>query len=786
MTTSPDPLPRYARRIQELIPKDPQLQALSPDPVVLEAVGRSGLSFQELIATALDGYADRPALGEREFEVVVDPSTGRRSRRFLPRFGTITYYELHNRVKDLANAWRHNEVHRVDVGDFVCILGFTGIDFAVVDLACVYARAVNVPLQGTLAGADLDGIFTDTEPTVVVATVADLLLAAELAGSHESIRSIVAIDYDERIDDDRDQYAAAETELAQTRSGARLVTLEDLISFGDFQPWELLPPLENSDDRMAMLLHSSGSTGTPKGAIIPERTAKYQFATVPIPLPLVRLCFAPMNHMLGRTQVFSTLSRGGTAYYTAMPDMSTLFEDFRLVRPTEAMMFPRVLEMVHRHYLGEVARRTGSGDGDADAVSAQVMAEMGTTFLGDRLSFLTIGAAPTTPEIQQFVKDCFGVTLLEGYGSTETGATVTIRDRIVRPPVTDYKLRDVPELGYYITDTPYPRGELCVKTTLSVPGYYKRPEATAALFDEDGYLLTGDIMEERGPDHVVYIDRRNDVLKLSQGEFVAVGNLSTTFESGSDVVAQIYVYGNSARSYLLGVVVPNVDVATNLVGHEPDEAELRTLIRAELKRVAQEEDLKSFEVPRDVIVELEPFSFENGLLSSVQKRMRPNLQRKYGERLEQLYAELETKQNDELIALSDPDSDLSVLQKVGKALEAALGVQDLDVSRPAQLRRARRGLPRGGRVHRAAGRHLRGRGPGEHDPQPGREPAAVGTCDRSVAARPQRGADVRQDPRCGGPSAERQGPRCGGVPRRPHPRAPPDGGAPDGIARSCC
>ena len=137
-----------------------------------------------------------------------------------------------------------------------------------------------------------------------------------------------------------------------------------------------------------MLLHSSGSTGTPKGAIIPERHAKFQLRRAPVPVPIVRLCFAPMNHLLGRAQVFIAFARGGTAYFTAKPDMSTLFEDFRLVRPTEAAFFPRVLEMIHRHYLSEVARRTGRGDGDAEAVSAQVMEEMGTTFLGDRISMI--------------------------------------------------------------------------------------------------------------------------------------------------------------------------------------------------------------------------------------------------------------------------------------------------------------------------------------------------------------------------------------------------------------
>src|SRR6266540_4995398 len=105
---------------------------------------------------------------------LTNPSTGRHQRKHPPRFQTITYYELHSRIKGLANTWRHHEQHHVAPGDFVCILGFTGTDYATVDLACAYALAVSVPLQSTLAGADLDGIFTDTAPTAVVATVDDL------------------------------------------------------------------------------------------------------------------------------------------------------------------------------------------------------------------------------------------------------------------------------------------------------------------------------------------------------------------------------------------------------------------------------------------------------------------------------------------------------------------------------------------------------------------------------------------------------------------------------------
>ena len=78
------------------------------------------------------------------------------------------------------------------------------------------------------------------------------------------------------------------------------------------------------------------------------------------------------------------------------------------------------------------------------------------------------------------------------------------------------------------------------------PGYYKRPEVTAGLFDEDGCYHTGDVFAEIAPDQLTYVDRRNNVLKLSQGEFVTVSKLEAAY-GDSPPVRQIFVYGNSAR-----------------------------------------------------------------------------------------------------------------------------------------------------------------------------------------------------------------------------------------------
>ena len=71
----------------------------------------------------------------------------------------------------------------------------------------------------------------------------------------------------------------------------------------------------------------------------------------------------PLNHLVGRNQVLATLARGGSGYFTTRPDLSLLFDDIRLARPTELLTFPRALEMIHRHYLGEVVRRRGVSGG---------------------------------------------------------------------------------------------------------------------------------------------------------------------------------------------------------------------------------------------------------------------------------------------------------------------------------------------------------------------------------------------------------------------------------------
>ncbi|MCM6773592.1 thioester reductase domain-containing protein [Nocardia sp. CDC159] len=676
------------RRVSDLIAHDEQVRDAQPLLSVGDAVQAPELSTAQVVATIMAAYADRPALGQRAVEFVTE-ETGRRRRSLLPRFDTVTYRELWDRVGALAAAWRHDAESPVGAGDFVAILGFASIDYVTVDLACTYLGTVSVPLQAGASLAQLTPIVAETEPRVFATNVEQLDAATELALAADSVRTLIVFDYLDQDDDHRTALDTARRRLADTP--VRVETLGATLARGrDLPP--VPPHADEQGDPLALLIYTSGSTGTPKGAMYPaSMVARFWRATDGrrddtgfsvdgrVPLPTIGLAYMPMSHVAGRVSLINALARGGTVYFAARSDMSTLFDDIALVRPTVQFFVPRVCDMVFQRFQSEVDHRL-TAEVDRAAVEEQVKTEVRDRFLGGRIIAALSGSAPLSAEMRAFMESVLDLHLIDGYGATETGGGILVDTVIQRPPVLDYKLVDVPELGYFATDQPYPRGELLVKAQTLIPGYYKRPELNEQIFDADGFYRTGDVMAQIGPDQLVYVDRRNNVLKLSQGEFVAVSKLEALY-TASPLVRQIYVYGSSERAYLLAVIVPTIDAAAA----HPDVAELRAAIAESLQRVAREAELNSWEIPREFLLETEPFSIDNGLLSGIGKLLRPKLKARYGEQLEQLYAQLASEQADELSALRREARDLPVPQVVGRAARAVLGLAEGEVSLTAQF-----------------------------------------------------------------------------------------------------
>src|SRR5262249_52880491 len=152
-----------------------------------------------------------------------------------------------------------------------------------------------------------------------------------------------------------------------------------------------------------------------------------------------------------------------------------------------------------------------------------------------------------------------------------------------------------------------------------ISGYFKNPEATAKLKDSEGFVKMGDIVEQRAADSFVWIDRKNNVLKLSQGEFVAIGRLESLFSAESEIIKQIYIHVEGTRSYLVAVVVPDAEATASSA------QELKDLLRQEIRRISKSHNLQPYEVPKDFLIENEPFALENGLLTGLLKQSKPNL-----------------------------------------------------------------------------------------------------------------------------------------------------------------
>jgi len=667
---------RAYQRLVEMAKTDPEIAGVFSDTAITEAMRKPGLTYAEVVATALAGYASRAAVGSRAYEIRRGPD-GRNRRSYFPAFETMTYGELARRIEALAVAWKSHPVHRIAPDEFACLIGFTSAEMAVADLACAYAQIISMPVQANLPAVDMLEILNDAEPAMIIATIGNLELAAGYAEQVASIRSLVAIDYERRDDDERDRFERVGRACEEAGGRVKLVAANELIEFGRGLTWHPLPARVEGPDATVMLMYSSGSTGSPKGAMIHEAMCSALWTAAPA-MPAIQLAYAPMNHFMGRGTVFNTLATGGRVNFTLRSDMSTLFEDLRLTRPTFLVFMPRVAEIIYQQYQSDLQRRVAAGEDPGEADRA-VRAQMAGNMIGDRIVGGGVGSAPTAPEVQQFLRDCFDIAFSNGYSSTEVSSTAVISGgTVLRDVVIDYKLIDVPELGYYTTDKPFPRGEFLVKSRLAIKGYFKRPEATAAILDEEGWVHTGDIMVELGPDRLEWIDRRSNVIKLSQAEFVAIGPLEATFLGSSKLIRQIYIYGSSYRSFLLAVVVPDLDVARVKLDHEPSTDELRRLVLEDLQEAARAANLKTFEVPRDVIIELEPFTHENGLLSSVRKPLRPKLKQRYQPALEALYSEMDRQQEEEVARLRRGDSGLSTIERVAGALKATLGLAELD------------------------------------------------------------------------------------------------------------
>lgn len=220
-------------------------------------------------------------------------------------------------------------------------------------------------------------------------------------------------------------------------------------------------------------------------------------------------------------------------------------------------------------------------------------------------------------------------------------------------PGVTLRLIDVPDMGYLVSDEPYPRGELCVSGGQITDGYFSNEEATAAAYTEDCYFRTGDVGLMRPDGTLQIIDRAKNLFKLAYAEYVSPEAIEGELAKTS-LVGQIYVYGNSLEACLVAVVVPDpVTVKAWGDRHAPEVTEFAVICALPAFKVAlldqmveqaKVSKLKKYEYIKDVLIETEindmgqGFTVDNELMTPSFKLKRPQLVKKYKVELEALYA----------------------------------------------------------------------------------------------------------------------------------------------------
>ncbi|KXZ56780.1 hypothetical protein GPECTOR_1g702 [Gonium pectorale] len=283
--------------------------------------------------------------------------------------------------------------------------------------------------------------------------------------------------------------------------------------------------------------------------------------------------------------------------------------------------------------------------------------------LGGRVRVLVSGSAPLSQQIEAFMRVVTCAPFVQGYGLTETCAASFIATpdnpahvgSVGSPmPATELRLEAVPELGYSPSDKP-PRGEVCVRGPALFSGYFGQEALTREAIDSDGFFHTGDVGEISGDGTLRIIDRKKNIFKLSQGEYIAVEKVENVYKT-CPMVEQVWVYGDSHQPCLVGVVVPGEKAlrawaaeagqATAGVGPDASLAELcaspaaTSAVLSAMAATGKAEKLNSLEQVKAIKLVPEQFTVENDLMTPSYKLKRAPLLKRYQPDIKTMYDKL--------------------------------------------------------------------------------------------------------------------------------------------------
>ncbi|MEE8867896.1 MAG: long-chain fatty acid--CoA ligase [Acidipropionibacterium acidipropionici] len=569
-----------------------------------------------------------------------------------------TYAETGRRVQALARALVEHGIAR---GDRIALFANNCPEWIELDLAIMTVGAVPVPIYPTSTPDQLVHIVTDAGVRIIClagASERDRVLSA--ADRMPSLDAIVTIDPE----------AADHTGLPAASLPVR--SLADLVSApceaGETERLDALVDermAQAAGDDVASLIYTSGTTGAPKGVMITHRAAMSQPAALDEFFTITAsdhsLCFLPLSHALEWAWTMVIISHGCLNTYVTNP--KTVASMLAEVRPTLFVTVPKLYEQVMtvaREKVSdsrlkirifdwsldvgrrwwqttEAGRRPDVGLRIRHAVADRLVLRAVRDAVGGPKTVLAAGGAPLRQEVEEFFAS-IGLLICQGYGLTESSPLVSFNS----PGAHKFGTAGKPLVGSQIKSGA--EGEILYRGPNIMKGYWNNPEATASTI-QDGWLHTGDIGHVDDDGYLVITDRLKDIIVTLNGKNISPQPIEGLLLA-DPLFEQAVILGDN-RPCLTLLVKPSMphveEIAERLHLNLALPESLRSPELAEeiRKHVAElTAKLPNQEQIRDLRLLWEDFTQDNGLLTPTLKVRRREVEKRFTEVIEEMYAKL--------------------------------------------------------------------------------------------------------------------------------------------------
>jgi len=449
--------------------------------------------------------------------------------------------------------------------------------------------------------------------------------------------------------------------------------------------WEA-EPVRPSPDTPAIVMYTSGSTGTPKGVVLTHGNmastlGAFLYNLDPLPDDMY-IAYLPLAHVLELLGESMSVVWGvgiGYSHPNTLTDKSTMVKkghkgDASILQPTIMFCVPLILDRIYKGVTENIRKKGSfvsslmnfcvdyklacSKRGEETPVMDRLIFRSIRLLVGGRVRAVLSGGAPLSPHTHDYLRSVLGIKLLQGYGLTETtacGAIMSVEQNStgnVGPPVQGVHIRlvDWEEGSYRVTDSPLPRGEIYIGGPNVAKGYYRMPEKTEEEFFTDcmgrRWFKTGDIGQLEEDGSVKIVDRKKDLVKLQFGEYVSLGKVESVLK-GCPVIANVCVYGDSSKSYVVALVCPVPPILEELArkfGKENlsfeemcKDKDVTGAVLREVVNHAKARRLEKFEIPGALTLSNIEWTPDTGLTTAAMKLKRKPLQDYYKEDLARMY-----------------------------------------------------------------------------------------------------------------------------------------------------